>query len=332
MGIFIKIYLTLPFFHAYTLNMSVRTRRFQYYTLDFFKYFKRHPGLYLLLAIPVIQVFIFKYLPMYGLQMAFMDFNPVAGYAGSEWIWFENFQKFFSSYVFLRLIVNTVGLSLYQLIAGFPIPIILAVCINELRSRSLKKTVQMVTYAPHFISMVVMVSIMIQVFSPHNGFVNIIITAFGGSPVNFMGKPEYFKSMYVWTGVWQNTGYSAIIYIAALSGIDPQIQEAAIIDGASKMQRIRHIDLPGIMPTAVILLILNCGRIMSVGFEKAFLMQNSMNITASEIISTYVYKVGLLNGDFAYSTTVNLFNSLINFILLVAVNKIANKVSDAGLW
>ncbi|MCL2879892.1 MAG: ABC transporter permease subunit, partial [Treponema sp.] len=256
--------------------------------------------------------------------MAFLDFNPVAGYAGSRWVGFENFQKFFSSYVFLRLILNTVGLSLYQLIAGFPIPIILAICINELKNRGLKKTVQMVTYAPHFISMVVMVSIMIQVFSTHGGFVNIVISALGGTPVNFMGKPEYFKSMYVWTGIWQNTGYSAIIYIAALSGIDPQIQEAAVIDGASKIQRIWHIDLPGIMPTAVILLILNCGRIMSVGFEKAFLMQNSMNISASEIISTYVYKIGLQNGDFAYSTTVNLFNSVINFTLLVAVNKIAN--------
>ena len=190
----------------------------------------------------------------------------------------------------------------------------------------------MVTYAPHFISIVVMVSIMIQVFSPHNGFVNMIIMALGGEAKNFMGKPEYFKSMYVWTGIWQNMGYSAIIYLAALSGIDPQIQEAAIIDGASKIQRIWYIDIPGIMPTAIILLILNCGRIMSVGFEKAFLMQNSMNISTSEIISTYVYKIGLQNGDFAYSTTVNLFNSVINFALLVIVNKIANQVSDSGLW
>ena len=311
---------------------TVKLSGISYYAADFIKYFKRHPGLYLLLVLPVVQVLIFRYLPMYGLQMAFMDFNPVAGYAGSKWIGFENFQRFFSSYVFWRLILNTLGLSVYQLIAGFPIPIILAICINELRSNKLKKTVQMVTYAPHFISIVVMVSIMIQVFNPHDGFVNRIIVALGGDAKNFMGKAEYFKSLYVWTGIWQGAGYSAIIYIAALSGIDPQIQEAAIIDGASKMQRIRHIDLPGIIPTAIILLILNCGRIMSVGFEKAFLMQNSMNISASEIISTYVYKVGLLNGDFAYSTTVNLFNSLINFFLLVTVNKIANKVSDSGLW
>ena len=303
-----------------------------YYVTDFAKYIKKHPGLYFLLLIPFIQVFIFKYMPMYGLQMAFMDYNPVAGYAGSTWVGLENFRKFFSSYVFWRLIINTLGLSVYQLIAGFPMPIILAICINELRSNKLKKTVQMVTYAPHFISMVVMVSIMLQVFSPHNGFVNNIIVALGGEAKNFMGKAEYFKSMYVWTGVWQNMGYGAIVYIAALAGIDPQIQEAAIIDGATKMQRIRHIDLPGIAPTAIIMLILNCGRIMSVGFEKAFLMQNSMNISTSEIISTYVYKVGLQNGDFAYSTTVNLFNSLINLVLLLIVNKIANKVSDSGLW
>jgi len=314
------------------IEKPVKYSKISFYASDFIKYFKRHPGLYVLLIIPVVQVFIFKYLPMYGLQMAFLDFNPVAGYAGSKWIGFENFRRFFSSYVFWRLILNTIGLSVYQLLAGFPIPIILAICLNELRSNKLKKTVQMVTYAPHFISMVVMVSIMIQVFSPHSGFVNKVIMAMGGEAKNFMGKPEYFKSIYVWTGIWQNMGYSAIIYLAALAGIDPQIQEAAIIDGASKMQRIWHIDLPGIAPTAIILLILNCGRIMSVGFEKAFLMQNSMNISSSEIISTYVYKIGLQNGDFAYSTTVNLFNSLINFVLLVIVNKIANKVSDSGLW
>jgi putative aldouronate transport system permease protein len=223
-------------------------------------------------------------------------------------------------------------LSVYQLIAGFPIPIILAIGINELRSNILKKTVQMVTYAPFFISMVVLISIMLQVFSPHFGFVNIIIMRMGGDARNFMGRPEFFRHMYVWSGIWQNMGYGAIIYLAALSGIDPQIQEAAIIDGASKVQRIRHIDLPGIMPTAIILLILNVGQIMNIGFEKAFLMQNSMNLSTSEIIPTYVYKVGLLQGDFAFSTTVNLFNSIINFVLLVTVNKIANKVSDSGLW
>jgi len=271
-------------------------------------------------------------MPMYGLQLAFMDFNPVTGFAGSEWVGFANFQKFFSSYNFRRLISNTLGLSVYQLIAGFPIPILLAIGLNELRNQRLKQTVQMVTYAPHFISMVVMVSIMIQVFSPHNGFVNNIIVAMGGEAINFMGKPEYFKSLYVWTNIWQNMGYGAIVYLAALSSIDPQLQEAAIIDGASKIQRIWHIDLPGITPTIITLLILNCGRIMSVGFEKAFLMQNSMNISSSEIISTYVYKIGLQQGDFSYSTTVNLFNSVINFILILSVNKIANKVNDSGLW
>jgi len=303
-----------------------------YKTKDFIKYFRRHPGLYLLLLIPFAQVFIFKYLPMYGLQLAFMDFNPVTGFSGSEWIGFANFQKFFTSYNFGRLMSNTLGISVYQLIAGFPIPILLAIGLNELRSNKLKKTVQMVTYAPHFISMVVMVSIMIQIFSPHNGFVNNIIVALGGQPINFMGKPEYFKSMYVWTNVWQSTGYGAIVYLAALSSIDPQLQEAAIIDGASKLQRIWHIDLPGIIPTIITLLILNAGRIMSVGFEKAFLMQNSMNISSSEIISTYVYKIGLVQGDFSYSTTVGLFNSVINFVLIVVVNKIANKVNDSGLW
>lgn len=290
--------------------------------------------LYVLMLLPIIWVITFRYLPMYGAQIAFKRFNAAKGIIGSPWAGFRYFEKFFTSYQFRRVLVNTVVLSLYQLIAGFPIPIILALALNAMRNRVFKKTVQMVTYVPHFISTLVLVGMLMQFLSPRIGIVNIAISALGGTPQNFMGIPGLFRSLYVWSGVWQNAGWGTIIYLAALAAVDPNLHEAAIVDGAGKFARIRHIDFPGILPTAVILLILNTGRIMNLGFEKVFLMQNPLNIQVSEIIETYVYKIGLASArsDFSYSAAIGLFNSVINFGLIVSVNRIAKGLGQTSLW
>jgi putative aldouronate transport system permease protein len=285
-----------------------------------------------MMFLPAAYFIIFRYIPMGGLAMAFMSYNPIRGFRGSEWVGFDNFMKFFKSYFFGQLLWNTFSISLYQLIFGFPIPIILAISINEASGKKLKKTVQMITYAPYFISTVVMVSIIMQFLSPHYGIINFILRGLGIKPVNFIGVSSYFKAIYVISGIWQTMGYSSIVYIAALSAIDPQIVEAAIVDGAGKFKRIIHIYLPFLMPTAITLLILNSGRIMSIGFEKIFLMQNPMNIVSSEIISTYVYKIGLINTDYSLATAIGLFNSVINLILILIVNKLAKKYSEVGLF
>ncbi len=288
----------------------------------------------LMLLLPVTYVIIFNYVPIYGVQIAFRDFRAVDGILGSEWIGFEQFAKFFGNPKFEILLTNTLVISLYQLIIGFPIPIILALLINSCTSSRFKKTVQMVTYAPHFISVVVLVGIMFQVFNTKFGVVNMIIEMFGGESIMFMGDAEYFRHIYVWSDVWQNTGWGAIIYIAALSSVDPSLHEAAIVDGAGKFKRILHIDIPSIMPTIVTLLILRSGQIMNVGFEKVFLMQTPTNLQTSEIISTYVYEIGLNSSfpDYSYSTAIGLFNSVINIALIVLVNQISRKISDNSLW
>jgi putative aldouronate transport system permease protein len=293
---------------------------------------RRHWQLYLVLLIPVAWTLIFRYWPMYGVQIAFRDYNPVAGFAGSEWVGLVHFQRFFNSYQFWELLRNTVGISVYSLAAGFPLPIVLAIAINEARRKWFKQTVQMVTYAPHFISTVVMVGIILQFLDPRLGLIAKFVTAAGGTPQNYMGQAGLFQSIYVWSGVWQGMGYASIIYIAALSSIDPQLEEAAVIDGASRLQKIWYIDLPGIAPTAIILLILNVGQIMNVGFEKIYLMQNPLNLTTSEVISTYVYKVGLLRAQYSFSAAVGFFNSLIDLVLLVVVNQIARRVGETSLW
>jgi putative aldouronate transport system permease protein len=292
----------------------------------------RHWQLYLVFLLPLAYIIIFRYLPMYGAQIAFKDFAAIKGVWGSPWVGLKHFANFIKSPYFGRLIGNTLGISTYYLIVGFPIPIILALSLNEVRSKSFKKAVQMVTYAPYFISTVVLVSLVMQVLSPQFGIVNNLIKALGGRPINFMGSPKLIKSIYVWSGVWQYTGYSSIIYIAALAGIDPALHEAAIVDGASKLQRIIHVDIPGIMPTVTILLILQVGQLMSVGFEKIFLMQNPLNMSTADVISTYVYRIGLTGGQFSFSTAVGLFNSTVNLVLLLVVNRIARKIGDTSLW
>lgn len=294
--------------------------------------FKQHWILYLMLAVPVGYILTFAYAPMVGLLMAFEDYRPTRGIIGSKWVGLKHFERFVSMPVFWTLLKNTLAISLYSLAAGFPIPIILALALNEVRSSKLKKTVQMVSYAPYFISTVVMVGILSQFFSTQFGPVNIVRRMLGLDAINFMGEQSMFRSLYVWSGVWQGSGYGAVIYIAAIAGIDPQLHEAALIDGANRFQRLWHVDLPGILPTVVIMLIMNCGSIMSVGYEKIYLMQNSLNASVSEVISTYVYKIGLKDAQYSFSAAVGMFNSVVNFILLVLVNGISRRLSETSLW
>jgi putative aldouronate transport system permease protein len=292
----------------------------------------KHWQLYFVVLLPVLYIVVFSYIPMYGVQIAFRQFDFGKGIMRSPWVGLTFFEQFFKSPLLPVLLRNTIGISLYSLLAGFPLPILLAISLNEAGSRRYKKTVQMVTYAPYFISTVVFIGMVMQVLDLRSGIVNVLIKLVGGEPVNFMGMPNAFWSIYVWSGVWQGTGYSAIIYLAALAGIDPTLHEAAIVDGATKVQRIRHIDLPGITPTIVILLILSAGSVMNVGFEKTFLMQNPLNQRNSEVIATYVYKVGLVSGSYSFSTAVGLFNSVVNFILLAGVNFVARRVGETSLW
>lgn len=294
------------------------------------KFFQNYE-LYLFLLPTLIYSVIFQYIPMYGIIIAFKDFMPNLGILGSPWVGFKYFERFFHLYNFWRLIENTLGLSVFQLIVGFPIPIIIALMLNQLANERYKKFVQTVTYAPHFISTVVLVGIL-YVFLSDKGLINNLIVLLGGKPIFFMASPECFKPLYVFSGVWQETGWSTIIYLAALSGISPELHEAAMVDGANKWQRILHVDIPGIMPTAIILFILAVGNIMNVGFEKAYLMQTPLNIPSSEIIPTYVYKVGLQQVQYSFAAAAGLFNSVINLNLLLLVNKFAKRVSNSSLW
>ena len=289
--------------------------------------------LYLLIAIPMIYLLVFKYIPMYGVQIAFRKYKVGAGFTGGEWVGLEYVLKFFNNYQFWDLLKNTLELSIYSLLT-FPIPIAFAILLNYIKQEKFKKTVQMVTYAPYFISTVVMVSIILQFLDSRSGAVNQIIQLFGGKAANWMANPDAFKHIFVWSGVWQTLGYSAIMYISALAGVSPELHEAAIVDGANILQRIWYVDLPGILPTVMIMLILRCGSILSVGYEKVYLMQNSLNISASEIISTYVYKQGLGSGipQYSYSTAIGLFVSIINVILLLTVNKIVDKMTGSSLF
>jgi putative aldouronate transport system permease protein len=296
---------------------------------------KRHWQMYLLLLVPVVYLLVFSYYPMLGVQIAFKRFRPTLGIWGSPWIGFDNFIKFFQSYQFGRVLSNTVLLSVYSLAAGFPIPIIFALLLNTLSSRHYKKLIQTVTYLPYFISVVVLVGILLQFFNPVFGVYGRAVRHFTGqTATDVFGKAALFPHLYVWSGIWAHFGWNSIIYLAALSAVDPELHEAGKIDGMSRFIRIVYIDFPAILPTATILLILNFGRIMSVGFEKVWLMQNNLNLVRSEVISTYVYKIGLVTGggDFSYGTAIGLFNSVINLTLIVMVNKLCKKIGGSSLW
>ena len=285
-----------------------------------------------LMMIPVLAYFIvYCYTPMYGVTLAFKKWNAKLGIMGSPWVGLKHFKRFFSSYNFKLLLGNTLGISLYSIVVSFPLPIVLALLLHYLDIKWLKKTVQMISYAPHFLSTVIIASILI-LFCQSDGFFNIIGGWFGAEPENLLGKPEYFKHIYVWSDVWASVGWGAIIYIAALSGVDQQMHEAAIVDGANKIQRMLKIDLPSIIPTIVMLLILKMGGVMGVGFEKAFLLQNDLNLRSSQIIATYVYELGLIKTDYAFSTAVGLFNNVINVILVVSANTFSKKVLKESLW
>ena len=290
--------------------------------------------LYALILLPFLYVAVFHYVPMYGLQIAFKHYIIPKGITGSDWAGFVHFDRFFNSYDFVRIIRNTFELSFYNLAVGFPAPIVLALSLHYLMRRRFKKLLQLVSYAPHFISVVVLVGIVVQLLSVRTGILNHALAFFTGEQINLLGEPAYFKSIYVWSGVWQQMGWGSIIYLAALSSIDPQLHEAAVMDGASKVRRIWHIDLPGILPTVVVILILDIGRIMNIGFQKVLLLQNQLNLESSEIIDTYVYKVGILSGipNYSYAASIGLFKSVIGLVLIVAANRIARKVNDTSLW
>ncbi|CAJ1317621.1 ABC transporter permease [Paenibacillus sp. CFBP13512] len=291
-----------------------------------------HYFLYALLAPALILTIIFKYVPMYGAVIAFKDFSPLKGIMRSDWVGFKYFEKFLNSPNFTDIFTNTISLSLFGLICSFPIPIVLALMLNQVRQAKIKKNVQLILYAPNFISVVVIVGMLFIFLSPV-GPINQLVSAIFGQPLMFMSEPGYFRSIYILSGIWQGAGWSSIIYVAALAGVDPELHNAASLDGANIFQRILHIDLPTIRPIMAIVFILAAGGIMSIGFEKAYLMQTSMNLPSSEIISTYVYKVGLQAGDYSYSAAVGLFNSVINVFLLVAVNFVVKKLNEGeGLY
>ncbi|MGL5328812.1 MAG: ABC transporter permease [Peptostreptococcaceae bacterium] len=288
--------------------------------------------LYLFISLAFLYFLIFSYLPMYGVSIAFKDYIPSEGILGSPWVGFKHFERFFSSYYFWDLIKNTIGINLYSLIVGFPLPIILALALNEVKSDKFKKLTQTVTYAPNFISVVVMCGMIISFLAPTTGIINHFVEALGFERIAFMTDPKWFKTVYVLSGVWQGTGWASVIYLAALSGVDPSLHEAAKIDGATRLQRIWHIDIPAILPTIMIVLIMNVGSLMAMGHEKILLLQNPLNLEASNVIATFVYQQGLIDGQYSFAAAVGLFNSVINSILLITVNKFSRKLSEVSLW
>lgn len=291
--------------------------------------------MYLLCALPVISVLIFSYIPMYGNVIAFKRFLPGLTIWGSEWVGFDNFTRFLTSYKFSWILRNTFVLNVYSLLAGFPVPIILALLIHYCPLPMYKRTVQMTTYIPHFISTVVMVSIIFKIFTPRWGIISTFLANIGfDKQPAFLASTTWFPHVYVWTGIWQNMGWGTIIYLAALSGVDDSLHDTARVDGANIWQRMWHIDIQTILPIVVILLILRSGSMLQVGFEKIYLMQNNLNIKASEVISTYVYKIGILSSypNYSYAAAIGLFQNGISFILLIIVNRIAKKLGDTSLW
>lgn len=293
---------------------------------------RRHWQLYLIMLVPLANLIIFKYIPMLGLQIAFRTYRARAGIWNSPFVGWKHFARFLGSPSTMQIIWNTVSISLYSIVAALPLAIILAICLNEAHRRRFKKLVQMATYAPYFISTVVLVSMLNQFMDPRIGILSVVLAQFGIETKNIMGDPAWFKHLYVWSGIWQTTGYNAIIYLAALTGISSELIEAATIDGCSRIQRIWHVDLPGIRPTVITLLVLNMGYVMSVGFEKIFLMQSPAILNVSEVMSTYIYRIGLQNSDYSYSTAIGLVNSLINLVLILSVNAIARKSGEQALW
>lgn len=288
--------------------------------------------LYLMASPAIVYILLFAYKPMYGVVIAFQRYRLSTGVWGSEWVGLDNFTRLFNSYWFPIILKNTLQISLLSLVVGFPIPIILALIVNEVRREKIKRTFQTVSYAPYFISTVVIAGMITMFLNPSTGIINKFLNVLGLESIFFLQHADMFKWIYVLSGVWQGAGWGAIIYFAALSGVDWELLEAADMDGASRLQKIIHINLPVLIPTIIILFILECGSILSVGYEKVYLLQNEMNLSGSEVISTYVYKIGLERQDFSFSTATGLFNSVVNCIVLITVNQLAQRVGKTSLW
>lgn len=293
---------------------------------------KSNIPLYVLLFPSIILLIMFAYIPMIGLVIAFKDYSPANGIINSPWVGFKYFTQFFNSVQFGTTMMNTLKISIYSILVGFPLPILLALLCNQLRAGKFKKVFQVTTYLPHFISTMVMCGIIILFLSPNSGLIANIFKTLGWTMPNLLSKPDSFAGVYVWSDVWQHIGWDSIIYLAALSAIDPTYYEAATMDGASRMQKILNIDLPLLLPTAMILLILRAGSLLSIGFEKVLLLQNPLNLAGSEVISTYVYKVGMLNFQYSYSTAIGLFNTVVNLIILLSVNWFSKRYTKTGLF
>jgi ABC-type polysaccharide transport system permease subunit len=307
-----------------TINRTVSNR--------FLTAMKKYWQLYLLLLPAAVLLVWFRYMPMGGLLLAFKDYSIRGGFLSGPWVGLDNFRDFFSYFRFPQLVSNTLVLSLYKIAASFPLPIMLAISLNELRNNKVKRVVQTATYAPYFISVVIVVGIAMQLLATHTGLINNILALFGGERVNFLSKPGSFRHVFVITDIWQATGYTAILYIASLASVDPSLYEAAGIDGANRWKKIWYIDLPNIVPTATILFILEAGRVMDLSFEKVILLQNPANLVSSEVLTTYIYKMGITEGRFDFAAAGTMFNSVVNLALILTVNKIARKVGDEGLW
>lgn len=317
-----------------TATMSETTTKKKKKYTGYFSDIKTNWQLYVLILIPLAYIIVFKYVPMYGARISFIDYKPRLGYMGSEWVGLKHFIRFVNSTQFWPLIRNTLAISLYSLAISIPFPILLAVSLNYLKNERFKKTVQMVTYLPHFLSTVIIVSLIQLLFNTQSGIVNNVIQLINGEKVNILGLSKYFRHLYVWSGVWQSTGWGSIMYISALAGVDPQLHEAAIIDGANKIKRIWHIDLAGILPTVAIMTIMNLGSIISVGFDKTFMMQNPTNLEISEVLSTYEYKIGIGGGipSYSYPAAIGLMASVVSFLMIMTTNKISKKLTEVGLW
>ncbi|MDR1060363.1 MAG: ABC transporter permease subunit [Clostridiales bacterium] len=312
------------------MDVSARRRSVKRYA----KQIRLNWELFLFVLPAVVYLIIFSYIPMGGILIAFKNFKPHLGIFGSEWAGARYFERFFTMPMFPVIMRNTLSLSFYQLLAGFPLPVLLALALNSCRYGRFKKVVQTVTYAPHFISIVVIIGMINVFFSPSTGIVANALAKLGlsGEPLMILSSPSAFPHLYVWSGIWAGIGWGSIIYLGALASVDPSLHESAMVDGATKFKRVLHIDIPAILPTVVIMLILESGKIMSVGFEKAFLMQNSLNIGASEIINTYVYKIGIREGQYSLSTAIGLFNSAVNYAMIMLVNWIAGRLGESSLW
>lgn len=316
---------------AQALTSTKRVTRSNSFWARVVKDFRRNKYIYLMLLPVVLYYFIFHYIPMYGAQIAFKDFFPARGIWGSPWIGFEHFETFFEGIYFWRLIRNTLAINGLDLILGFPAPIILALLLNELTSERFKRVVQTITYMPHFISLVVVVGMVLD-FLARDGLINQLLGLIGIAPTAFMQQPQYYWMIYVLSGIWQSIGWGSIIYLAAITGIDPTLYEAAKVDGASRLKQIWYVTIPGIMPTIMLLFILRVGQMMSVGYEKTILMYNPLNMETADVIASYVYRKGILEADFGFSSAVGLFNSVINFAFLIAANRMSRHMNQNSLW